>query len=187
MIFRKNLSFVFLLAVFACFNRNVFGCVCPGDPDITVKQYIDDNLKRADLVFSGQMEKLEYQSVSKAEIEKIKSNIRHPIVLKALENDSDFKRVFYSFKPNLFWKGNPKDRILIFSTKTQTLISDVTVGFSTCAFSFQTGENYLVFAKKNGDFFDVNGCNATGKLSRSQDALEILGKGKKFKPWYIFW
>ena len=187
MIIGKNLTFVFLLAAFICLNQTVFGCTCVEIPNITVKQILDENLKLSDLVFSGQVEKLEYQSLTNDEIKAIKARMRHPVILKALEKDSNFKRIFYSFKPNLFWKGNPKNRVLIFSTETKTLISEVGVGFSTCAYSFELGESYLVFASKRGDFLEVDVCGATRKLSRSQPALDILGKGKKFKLWYVFW
>lgn len=187
---KNKLIFLLVLLTLNCLNQTSFGCTCAGDPDITFEQYVSYNLKRSDLVFSGQMEKIEYQSLSKEEIEAIKSKLRpevRSIIMPALEKDSDFKRFFYSFKPNLFWKGDPQNRILIFSTRIETLISKVGVGYSTCAYPFETEENYLVFASKVGDFFETTACGATGKLDRAQQVLNFLGKGIKYKPWYVFW
>lgn len=185
MIRRKKIHFVFLSVAFICLNQTVFGCQCASFLDIRDKKILDYYLQFADLVFSGKVEKLENQYLSKKEIEVIKTKARSLITKKAIEESKNFRRNFYAFIPSLFWRGAVKSEVLIFTG--QITSSYVGMGPNSCAYTFEVGESYLVFAKKVEDFFEVSICGGTRKLSISQPALDLLGRGKKYKPWYVFW
>ena len=47
-----------------------------------------------------------------------------------------------------------------------------------CNFEFEKGEKYLVYAARNGEFFDAHVCSRTKKLTDAGSDLKELGEGK---------
>lgn len=65
------------------------------------------------------------------------------------------------------WKGPKSNRIAI-----HTAIDE-----GGCGFDFNVGWSYLVYARGEASFLEVNSCTRTTMLSYAREDLEVLGEG----------
>lgn len=80
----------------------------------------------------------------------------------------DTMRVSVTFDVFEFWKG-PQEKTIVVSTALQS---------ATCGFSFNEGEEYLVYAYDRDGEFSTNLCTRTTLLSYVDEDLEELGPGQ---------
>ena len=67
------------------------------------------------------------------------------------------------------WKG-PRQETLEVNTPSQG---------TACGYPFKEGQEYLVFAGEGKQGFVVDSCGGTHRLTEAEEALEVLGAGKK--------
>ena len=67
------------------------------------------------------------------------------------------------------WKG-PRQETLEVNTPSQG---------AACGYPFKEGQEYLVFAGEGKQGFVVDSCGGTHRLTEAEEALEVLGAGKK--------
>ena len=156
-----KIFFLFFIVVFLIVNITfVFACSCASFGTPT------EELKEATAVFSGKVIDKEILS--------------SPIKYKGFINGKEYeyatiKPVKVYFNVSKVWKGT--------SYKTFFVITE-RYG-DTCGYSFEVGEDYIVYSYGNEDLLHTNICTRTNSLSRPkyyrsnpQEDLEELGEGE---------
>lgn len=67
------------------------------------------------------------------------------------------------------WKGIEESQVVVFTERDS----------ASCGFEFQVGEEYLVYASKDGDKLKASLCSRTALLSLAFDDVTELGAGEK--------
>ena len=69
------------------------------------------------------------------------------------------------------WKGAPAQEIIMPNSASGSIVSD-------CAYRFELGEKYLVYASGSGTRLDTNKCSRTTVLGNAGADVEVLEKMK---------
>ncbi len=80
------------------------------------------------------------------------------------------------FTIDRWWKGSPIPEIFLFTEQYQA--ADHSISVSTCAYRFEVGKRYLVYA---GFFFGrlrAIYCSRTSEIEKASEDLKLLGKGR---------
>jgi hypothetical protein len=80
------------------------------------------------------------------------------------------------FKIDRWWKGERLPEIFLFTE--QFLAADHSISVSDCAYRFEVGKRYLVYA---GFFFGrlrVIYCSRTSEIAKAFDDMKALGNGR---------
>jgi hypothetical protein len=67
------------------------------------------------------------------------------------------------------WKGPQQETLEVNTPRMDT----------ACGYPFKEGQEYLVFADEGKQGFEVNSCGGTRRVTEAEEALEVLGAGKK--------
>jgi hypothetical protein len=76
------------------------------------------------------------------------------------------------------WKGVSSESVVVYGQSTAyygELEAGDIVTESSCAYPFEKGENYLVYANRYEDGFRVEPCSGTGSLADAGEDLWALG------------
>jgi len=160
---------VLALLVGVCVST-AFGCGCAGlDPNRLAEQ-LELAVKDADVVFLGDLEKLDYIS-----------GIPNKFLEKERETTPGltWETKTAVFKVDRWWKGPVDLQTLIIMDATRN--SDGTRSGSDCDPSFEKGKTYLVFAWKRAGYLRSSACafNQERENPLFERVLPLLGEGKK--------
>jgi len=81
------------------------------------------------------------------------------------------------FEVDRWWKGSPLPEIFLFTEQYQAV--DHSISVSDCAFRFDVGKRYLVYA---GFFFGrlrAIYCSRTAEIAKAAEDLKLLGNGSR--------
>lgn len=76
------------------------------------------------------------------------------------------------FEVSNVWKGTPSRQLVVTTSGSS----------ASCGYSFQEGEQYLVYASSQGTQLETGLCSGTKPLSNAQADLAVLGRGKAPAP-----
>lgn len=77
------------------------------------------------------------------------------------------QEVRITFEVSKVWKGEKKRQIVVMTSSSS----------ASCGYSFQQGEEYLVYAASQGSKLTTGLCSGTKSLSMAQADLAVLGEG----------
>lgn len=118
---------------------------------------VEEGLRAADAVFSGEM---------------VRGGIEDPdpedgVMLGGIE-----------FQVIESWKGVSGESAVVYGQDTAyygELEEGDTVVVSSCAYPFEEGRSYLIYASRYEDGFQVGGCDRTTSLAGAEKDLRVLG------------
>ena len=76
------------------------------------------------------------------------------------------------FEVSRIWKGQKRPRIVVMTSSSS----------ASCGYSFQVGENYLIYASLQESQLQTGLCSGTKPLSMAQEDLAVLGRGETPRP-----
>lgn len=126
-------------------------CSCAGS------QSVEEGLRAADAVFSGEM---------------IRGGIEDP------DPEDDIMLGGIEFRVIESWKGVSGESAVVYGQDTAyygELEEEDMVVVSSCAYPFEEGRNYLIYASRYEDGFQVGGCDRTTSLAGAEKDLRVLG------------
>lgn len=139
-------------------------CMCGETPSVVEAK------QNAHTIFIGRVVSSEYQKAA------------------ILPNGKDpGKELSMRFKVERWWKGEVPAQLDLFTE--QFLQPDLSIGISLCAFQFEEGKRYIVYAGYAGyagfpiqdGRLRANYCSRTSEVEKASEDLKKLGKGKKPK------
>ncbi|MDQ3634295.1 MAG: hypothetical protein M3405_07260 [Acidobacteriota bacterium] len=158
----KKIAILFFICLFVSATE-VFACVCPISPDVTLEDLVKYSVKNSSAVFTGKVIGFEY---------------RKGIPNEFMESKKvEYKTKIVKFQVEQWWKGELTQEI--FLVTDETINADGTASTSSCNYNFNEGESYLVYAYGKEKELRVSPCARTQILSKAERDLEILGEGKK--------
>ena len=80
------------------------------------------------------------------------------------------------FRVDRWWKGEPLPDIFLFTEQYQA--ADYSISVSTCAYQFEVGKRYLVYAGFFLGRLRAIYCSRTSVIEKATEDLEVLGKGR---------
>ena len=93
----------------------------------------------------------------------------------------DYETLVVKVRVKQWWKGETPTEIYLLTNTTRD--TDGSLTQSSCDFTFDKGETYLIFATKfntkKENEYRKGYCSRTRELSAADDDLKILGEGKK--------
>ena len=133
------------------YARTAYACSCAGTSSV------EEELRSSDAVFAGEM---------------VRGGLEDP----RPEDGAMFGGI--EFRVDESWKGVSGDSAVVYGQDTAyygKLEEGKMYTASSCAFPFEEGENYLVYAYRYEDGFRVDGCGGTAPLSDAEKDLRVLG------------
>ncbi len=118
---------------------------------------VEEEFRASDAVFSGEM---------------VRDGIEDP----EPEDGAMFGGI--GFRVDEAWKGVSGESAVVYGQSTAyygELEADDIVTESSCAYPFEKGENYLVYANRYEDGFRVESCSGTAPLDDAGEDLRALG------------
>lgn len=158
-----QLSIVALLISISFTAAPAYGCVC----DVSVP--FQKHVEQSTAIFSAKYIGSEYREGI--------SNERVNEILQMDGEKKPYKTLVYKFQANNWWKGDLLREVIIVTDNVT--FADGSQMVSDCGLSFETGQNYLVFASGEKNNLHASACSLTKNLKRAKSDLKILGKGKK--------
>ena len=76
------------------------------------------------------------------------------------------------FEVSRIWKGQKRPQIVVMTSSSS----------ASCGYSFQVGENYLIYASLQESQLQTGLCSGTKPLSMAQEDLAVLGRGETPRP-----
>jgi hypothetical protein len=80
------------------------------------------------------------------------------------------------FKIDRWWKGPAIPEVFLFTEQYQA--PDHSISVSTCAYEFEVGKRYLVYAGYFLGRLRASYCSRTSVIENATEDLKVLGKGK---------
>ena len=139
----------------------ILACDCPG---MTTEQSIE----KSKAVFSGEVIGFEYH--------KGIPNWSMDESAKRTGKVIDYETLVVKVRVRQWWKGETPMEIYLLTNTTRD--ADGSLTQSSCDFTFQKGETYLIFAAGKENDYRTSNCQRTRKLTEAKDDLNILGEGK---------
>jgi hypothetical protein len=116
----------------------------------------EESFERAGTVFSGRV--VDVVEPSPAERQSPRGN----------EDPNFLSGVKVTFEVSEVWKGNNKQRLVVMTSDSS----------ASCGYSFQEGEEYLVYASGEEAKLQTGLCSGTKPLSDARADLGVLGEGE---------
>lgn len=152
---QKLLFLIFLALVFNV--GSVIACTCGKIPSVTQAK------READVVFLGEAVSSEY-----------KKDTAFPD-----RKDAD-EELTIRFEVERWWKGKNTASVVLYTEQYQS--ADFSISVSTCAFTFDLGKHYVVYARRAEDGkLRATYCSRTSEVQNAEEDLKQLGKGIKPK------
>ncbi|HAX80395.1 MAG TPA: hypothetical protein DCY88_32310 [Cyanobacteria bacterium UBA11372] len=76
------------------------------------------------------------------------------------------------FEVSRIWKGQKRPQIVVMTSSSS----------ASCGYSFQAGEQYLVYASRQKSQLETGLCSGTKPLSMAEQDLAVLGEGETPRP-----
>ena len=149
----KNCFFIIVLLLLAATSS--FACMC-GDTGPTVAEARDNAL----MVFSGRVADAEYR-----------------------EGAFDFMgkpagaELTAHFRVDRWWKGEPLPDIFLFTEQYQA--ANYSISVVDCAYQFEIGKRYLVYAGFFLGRLRAIYCSRTSEIEKATEDLTLLGHGRR--------
>lgn len=128
-----------------------FACSCAGE------ESTEEAFQRADAVFSGEM---------------VRGGIEDP------DPEDDTMIGGIQFRVLDAWKGVPGESVVLYGQEAAyygKLEEGEMVVASSCAYTFEEGESYLVYASRQEDGLQTGLCDRTMPLTEAERDLDVLG------------
>ena len=151
-------KFIILTSLLLVFNvGSVLACTCGYTPSVAQAK------READIVFLGEAADSKYQKGA------------------VFPNGKDAgEELTIRFEVERWWKGGNAADVVLFTEQYQS--ADYSISVSTCAFQFDVGERYVVYARRAEDGkLRATYCSRTSKAEKAKEDLKQLGKGRNPK------
>ncbi len=151
---RRFILLAFIMLVLR--TEPALACICSGKPRVA------EALRHASAVFLGKVVSSEYQKGAK-----------YPDGRDAGEE------LTMRFRVERWWRGGLTPEVVLFTE--QYLAPNFTISVSTCAYQFEVGKRYIVYAGhpfSDGKLRAVS-CSRTSEVEKAGEELRALGKWRK--------
>ena len=128
-------------------------CMCFGKPSVTEAR------RNARAVFLGTVVSSEYREGAK-----------YP------DGKDAGEELTMRFSVERWWKGNLTPEVVLFTEQYRA--PDLSVSVVNCAYQFEVGKRYLVYAVLDGKLRAAY-CSRTSEAEKAGEDLRVLGKGKR--------
>ena len=145
----KLINYLILTALFLSFLLTLPAPVTYAC-DCVVSGSPSEEMEKKDAVFSGKV-----------------LTIKDRNKLSTIKSSADPMEVVIAV--NEIWKGIEESQVAVFTERDS----------ASCGFEFQVGQEYLVYASKDGDQLRASLCSRTALLSLASDDVTELGAGEK--------
>lgn len=147
----------FILPIFVLIllcAESVSACMCGGTPSVAEAR------RNALAVFSGKVIAAGYQK-----------GAVHPDGKPAGEE------LTVRFQVERWWKGNLAREVVLFTEQYRA--PDFSISVSTCAYQFEVGKRYIVYANFFFGRLRAAYCSRTAEIERAGEDLKVLGRSKR--------
>jgi hypothetical protein len=148
-------KFTLLAFVMLLFSaQSALACMCGGTPGVAEAR------RNAGVVFLGEAVASEYQKGAK-----------HP------DGKDAGEELTVRFRVERWWKGNPAAETVLFTEQYRA--PDLSTSIVICAYQFEVGKRYIVYASLLDGKLRANYCSRTSEVKQAAEDLRLLGRGKR--------
>lgn len=147
-----------------------FACGCVGMPGQTVQEYVIERFNSSTAVFSGKAIGFEWRKEKRPQRD-------FPAHIDMGDPD-DWETKVVRFKVDRWWRLAADAEIVLYTDEKRNTKTNMGSG-SSCDYSFEKGESYVVFAHGPENRLSTHSCAGNQPIGRAGEYLKFLGKGEE--------